>query len=392
MKKYFFLFGLIMFVLFFIPKTLFAQPQNEDKVIILEKNKTVNKDYFAAGSTVIISGTVNGDAYLAGGNVIVDGNIYGDLLVAGGNVNIVGNIANNVRVVAGQLTVSGNIGKNLTIVGGNVTVANNAKISSNIVGAIGSLSVFAPVTGDINTASGQMTLASSINGEVNTMVGNLILTPLAKINGNLTYWSDNPVQLQSGGQVIGNTVQKQPPQPVHETPQEKEVAKTVVTGFVGFFLFMKIIGFLSSLVIGLLWIRFFPVYSKNVITKLSQQPFRLLGIGFLAVIMIPITSVILGVTLIGIPLAILGGLIMAVLFYLSHLVVSLFTGDLVFKKINKKVATGWTFILGLVIYSLISFIPLLGKLALFIAGLIAIGALISQHLAYYQQFRSKKYI
>lgn len=392
MKKIFFLLGMFLFVFVFIPKISLAQIKNDKRVVILEKNKVVNKDYFAAGSTVIISGTINSDAYLAGGNVIVDGNINGDLLVAGGNVNIIGNVANNVRVVAGQVTVSGSIGENLSVVGGNVTIADNAKINGNVVAAVGSLSVFALITGDMNIASGHMVLASQVDGDVNAAIGDLLLTPFAKINGNLTYWSDNPAQMQSGAQVIGETTQKQLPKKLQKTPSEKEIVNTAVSGFIGLFFLMKIAGLISSLIMGLLFIRFFPVYSKNIIAKLSNQPFRLLGIGFLAVILIPIISVLLAVTLIGIPLAVFGIILMLVLVYFSHIVVSMFAGDLVLKKLNKKVSLAWTFIVGIIIYSLIPFVPILGKLVLFIAGLIAIGAIITQHLSYYKQFRSKKYI
>ena len=70
------------FLLFsFVALPVFAQ--EKEKMVILSKGETIDRDYFAAGDETQISGTINGDAYVAGGTVIVDGTVNGDLMAAG---------------------------------------------------------------------------------------------------------------------------------------------------------------------------------------------------------------------------------------------------------------------------------------------------------------------
>src|SRR3989304_8346367 len=88
----------------FVPNAQ-AKGNPEPVSMVLARNEVVNKDYFAAGDTVTISGIVNGDAYLAGGSVLIDGTINGDLLVAGGTIQIQGPVKNDVRAAGGMITL-----------------------------------------------------------------------------------------------------------------------------------------------------------------------------------------------------------------------------------------------------------------------------------------------
>src|SRR3989344_6092573 len=123
-------FAILAFLLLLTPSVIAAQGFGNEpepkKITVLAPDEVVNKDYFAAGEIVEISGTVNGDVYAAGGQVYVDGVVNGDLLVAGGTVTISGEVTQNVRAAGGQITVTGNIGRNTTIAGGNIELTNTA--------------------------------------------------------------------------------------------------------------------------------------------------------------------------------------------------------------------------------------------------------------------------
>src|SRR5262245_39250872 len=75
------------------------------KHVIVPAGQVINRDYFAFGEIVEISGTVNGDVYAAGAHVAVDGTVNGDLLAAGGTVAISGTVARDARVAGGQVTI-----------------------------------------------------------------------------------------------------------------------------------------------------------------------------------------------------------------------------------------------------------------------------------------------
>ncbi len=386
------LFFILFYFLFSLPLSVLAQKATPTQVVTLPKTAMVEHDYFAAGKVVILSGVVYGDAYVAGGNVIVEGTVTGDLLTAGGAVDIRGTVEKNVRAAGGNINISGAVGENVSVAGGNVTISDAARVGGNLVSAAGNVSVFAPVK-DITIAAANATLGSIVKDNVTAVVKHMIVTPNGKIAGNLTYWSDIPVELQAGSMIGGQTIQKSLPQHAATRMQNnRQVAEKVVAGFIGFFVFLKVMMFFGSLIIGLIFLKLCPVYAKNIVVEFKKEPWKALGIGFLTVIALPVLGVLLCISIIGIPAGIAAFMALAVLGYLAHLVVSLIIGVFIVRKLDKTVSVSWKFSFGLLVYVCISFIPVVGKLLLMFLGFMAIGVLVSQKLYVYRRLKEKKII
>lgn len=356
--------------------------------IILQKDQVINKDYFAGGDTVTILGTVNGDAYVAGGTVYVDGTINGDLLVAGGTVNIRGKVSNNIRAVGGQIIVSGKTGRNLTTLGGSVTITETASVSGSLVAGAGTLSVFAPIGTDASIGAGQVTIDSHITRDVQAGVGTISLTPNAKIGGNFTYWSSETAQVTAPSQVAGKITHNYPPTPEKEQPQ-KDTSPFVIAGLVSTF---SLFSFCSALLIGLLMLKFIPVYTKQIVVLMQEKMLQSFGVGFLSIVLAPFIFVILLITLIGIPLSIISFVLFGILIYLAKIIFSMVLGEKIFVQLNKKAARGWTFLVGLILYYLITMIPVFGFVVWLIAGCMGLGALLMQAQYAYTTLRHKNLI
>ncbi|MCL5090600.1 MAG: FapA family protein [Patescibacteria group bacterium] len=382
LKKLIFLFIIFGFGVFNFSHPVFSQenPQ-ENKNVVLPQGQTVNADYFAAGDSVTLSGTVNGDAYLAGGNILVDGLINGDLLEAGGNVNINGEIKNDLRVVGGQVTLSGVIGGNVTVVGGSINLTNTAKINGSLVVTGGSAMVFSPIGKGINGACGQMTLGSSVGGDVFVAVSQLTLSSQANLSGKLTYLSQNEAQIDQGAKVAGEVVHQSPPSSQKNVPNQKALAG------IGFSL--KLIDLLSSLVVGLLLLHFFPVFSQTTLKQLPRQPWKVLGIGFLVLLITPIIIFILLITLIGVPLALILLALFLFAIYLAKIFIAIFLGQKLLQTLHRESKLGWSLFLGLIIWGIISFVPLLGWLLLMIGLWFGVGMVILSVKELYSLLRGK---
>ncbi|MCL5073086.1 MAG: hypothetical protein M1308_19690 [Actinobacteria bacterium] len=384
---------LILFILFafifIFGIALPASAQNTDKKqtnIVLPQNQTVNNDYFASGDNVTLSGTVNGDAYVAGGNVVIEGTVNGDLLVAGGNVNIRGRVTNDVRAAGGQVNVSGNIGGNLTVAGGSINITDAARLTGSLVAAGGSLEVFAPIGKEANIAGGQITLGNSVAKFVNASVGQLTVTSRARINGDLNYWSNTKANIQQGAVVEGQTRQN-----LVERPREPKL-QDVAGAFAAASLFFKIVSFLSYLVVGLLLIRFAPVYSREIGNTVIKNPWMSLLVGFLAFILAPILFVMLLITIIGIPLALILLAVFLIKLFLSVIFASLAIGYLILKQSEKNVNLNWALVLGLIIYEIATLIPVLGGLVTLFAFLFGLGAILIAEKNIYLSLKSKNLI
>jgi len=373
MKK--FLIVLAALTLLFIAPTVAASDKQKDDssdkgIVTVPAGEVVNKDYFAAGGIVEISGTVNGDVYAFGGQVLVDGKVNGDLIAAGGVVRISGDISQDARVGGGQVTISGSIGRNLTVGGGNIELAEKAVVRGSVIAGGGNISLASPIGGNAKVGGGNLTVSNKIAGDLEASISSLRLTSKSQIGGNLTYFSDQKASIDKEAKVAGSITQKKPAEVARPSPAK------ILGIFTGISLFLKIISFVSTLILGLLLLKFFPKYSRDVVYTLRKRPWVSLGIGFAALILIPIIFVILLVTVVGIPLAFILLALYLISLYVARIFVIFWSGVILFERTGRRVHEVWAFILGLVIYSLLTLIPIIGGIITLFVVLFGLGAAI----------------
>lgn len=378
-----FAFSILIFALSFLPFTVWAQNDGGKQNVVLPKDEVINKDYFASGNTVSLDGTVNGDTYLAGGNVVVNGTVNGDLLGAAGNIDIKGTVTGNIRVVAGNINVEGVVGRNASLAAGNINLGSNTNVKGSLAAAGGSLSVFGPVEKEANLAGGQITLGSKIGSDVYAVVSQLYLAPTATISGKLTYLSKNSASITQGATVSGKISQNIPR---GEQPQETVKREG---GIKSFLTFVKVADFILAAIIGILLIIFFPVYFKKTSDLITQRLWPSLGIGLLTVIVFPFIFMLLVITVIGIPIAFVLAFGLAIFFYLAKIFASFVIGQLIFKQFNREINLIWPFLVGLVIYFILTLIPIVGWIIAIIAGLIGLGAILIEEKTLYSELRQK---
>lgn len=352
--------------------------------VVLPAGRVVDGNYFASGGTVVVSGTVNGDAYVAGGNVVVEGNVKGDLLVAGGSVTIRGNVGQDVRAAAGHFTVAGTIGKNVTIIGGNGTITDGTRLGGSVVAGTGNLSVFAPIPGDLTVGAGTLLLGNKVSGDVTAGVGKLHLTGDGAITGDLSYWSREEASIDQGATVSGTTKFVRVEQKAVDRTKWKGPAGT------GIWAGVKFMNLLSALVVGAVLLLLAPGLILRAARQVIEHPGKTIGVGFLTLFIAPIACVVLFVTVIGIPLALITGAIYLIMLYNAKIVASLAVGLLVLPAIGKRARIGWAFVAGIVLYGIFSFVPFVGWIVGFIALLFGLGAIVLEEFSSYRLLRDKK--
>ncbi len=390
-KVFLILLPLLFFTAVIVPHESFAQTHGYQQpvTVILAQNQVVNHDYFAAGNNVIVSGTVNGDAYIAGGNVDIEGKINGDLLVAGGQVNVRGDITQNVRAAGGNVHISGRVGRNVSVAGGTIDIARTASVSGSLDGVGGNFSLFGPVGKDVYLAGGNVELSNVIGGNANMRVGTLILSPQAKISQNLSYSSPEKARIATGALVQGKTYYTAAP--VRERAQTSSL-QNMWKLILGMYIALKLIGLVASLVIGLLLIRFMPNYMSRTADVLQKDFWRSLGVGFLTLILVPFVVILLFITLVGVPIALITIVSVIMIIYLAHIFAAVVIGRWFGQLLKKQYGKYSAFILGLVIYFILSFISPINLLLAFVVTFVGVGAVMIEELKFYKELRSKKLI
>ena len=349
--------------------------------VTVPASEVVNGDYFAFSETVEISGTINGDLYASGGQVFVDGTVNGDVLVAGGKVSLPGTVSQDVRVAGGQVTISGNIGRNLTVAGGQVELAPSAVLRGGLVAAGGNIDLAAPITGAVRTAAGTLVVANRVGGNVDAAVGTLRITSKADIQGDVNYWSRREAEVSEGARISGKMVRNVPP----KTPRLFPAAFFAWLGFVS-------INFISTLILGLLSVRFLPRFHQSVVTTLSETPWASLGIGFIAAVVLPVVCGLLFATVVAIPLALILLTAFFIVLYWARIYAIGRIGEFILARLRPASGRAAAFVLGLFVYYLLAIIPFIGWLVVPLVVLFGLGAELIARKQFYTTARAQDLI
>ena len=141
---------------------------------------------------------------------------------------------------------------------------------------------------------------------------------------------------------------------------------------------------------GLLLLKFYPNFINTTVDIIQTKTLNCLGIGLLGVIVIPIIFLILLFTIIGIPLGIIIIFSYFIYLYLTKIFVSLFIGRSFLKLFDASFKSGWTLLIGLIIFVILTSIPFIGGIIYLLLLFLGFGALLIFYKQIYLKLRSEK--
>jgi hypothetical protein len=326
-----------------------SQKEKRTRRVILSANEVHEGWYFAAGDEVLIEGTVNGDAYIAGGVVEVNGTINGDLLVCGGQVTVTGTVTDDIRAVGGTIRVDGNVGKDVSAAGGTVTLLSKSTVNGNILVACGTLAITGTIGKEAKIASNDAELSGTIKGNVDFTGEYLSVRQGANIGGNVKARVGEKEHVQiADGTTHGNV----------DIGLADMGRAARILGYNPWHFWFKIIWAVGLLLMGLLLVFLFPKFIKGIGSMIMQRPGESLLWGFLGLLIIPILSIFLFVTVIGMPIALLAVTLFLWILYLSQLSLGIVLGNRLF-ALDGQTGWGlfWKLAVGVIIIQALTFIP-----------------------------------
>ena len=364
-------------LVFLVPAVVFGATFKGGNNPGVGSSETINDDLYIGGNSVSVTGVTMGDLFVAGQSVLVSGQIRQDLFAGGNNVTIIGNVGDDVKIGGNTVLIQGGVGGD-AMVGGNQIMISGGQIGGDLLVGGSVVYVEAPVQGKVRIAGATVYINSTVVGDVNVDANQLELGPKAVINGNLTYHSPKELIKDSGAKIMGT---------VSYEPKIPRATERSFKAFISFWLVMKalmiaVLAFLLGLV--------FKRFSVKAVESAFKSPWHVLGKGLLTVIVLPIVSILLLITVVGIPLGILGFVSIFALSIFSCALAPIFMGALLYKWINKKeeFSINWkTILLGVVAYFVLWLIPFVGHAIIFLFYLAAIGAIVSLKLQMIKEWR-----
>lgn len=327
------------------------------------QSKVINQTVFAAGRNIDINSVVNGDVICAGQTINISGVINGDVICAGQTINVSGKITGDIRLAGQTVNVSADVAGSATIGGQSFTLDSNAKIGRDLsVGATDAV-LNGQVGRDVASGATNLTIAGTIGRNVQASVEHLTVASSADVKGNIDYTSVNDLDKQAGAKVGGKVSRSEP----------KNVAKSKNYAVFGIGFVWFLYWLLAMLLTAIALVLLFPRVFVNVTNKAMPKPWKALLTGLIANILAPLVLIVLAITVVGIPLAIILGLIWILALMLSGPFFGYYIGRLIMPKSKHAVLT---MLVGAGLLLIAYFIPLVGLLALAVAIWVGTGMLL----------------
>lgn len=368
---------LIIILILVIPATSFAALfRSGDQPSIRLDEKIIN-DVYIAGGNVTSAGMIEGDLITAGGTITVSGDVTGDVMAGGGTINVRSNISDDVRLGGGTINVEGKVGGDVMAGGGQINISGPG-VGGDVTLGGGSVRIDAPVAGNVLIGADDVYINAPIAGNVKIEGDKVTLGSKAVISGTLSYRAKQELTKEEGAVVNGEVK--------FEQRKERKATKQVFSAFLSGFIAWKFFTLLASaLLVGMLFRR----YSIETINIAIARPWYEMGRGLLVMIALPIISIILFITLIGIPFGVLGiiGFIAMLLF--AWIMAPIILGSVVYKYFTKgEFEVSWkTTLFGVIIFTIVGFVPFIGWLAKMLLILLTLGASTALKLKVVKEWR-----
>jgi len=355
-----------MLVTVFAAVPVLAADLRSGDTVTIASGEVIDDDLYIAAANTIIDGTVNGDIFGVSTTITINGIVNGGVSIAGQTLTVNGEITRGARMAGTTINVNGNIDGDLLAAGTTVNVASTARIGGDFLFGASTVRIDGPVEGYIKGGGSEVIVTNEVGGNVQLNVDRLTIASAANIQGSLTYTSENEANIQPGAQIGGTTT--------HKIPEARVPAEAAPFFGIG----SKVIAFLMTLLAGIVIVLVAPRRAASVAASIRHKPWLSLGWGAIILFATPIAAIITFVTVVGVPVGLIGLTLYGIGIYLSQIVVGLFIGYWIigyFRKVETRGILVGALALGFTVLTLLKLIPYAGFPLWLVTVLFGLGAM-----------------
>lgn len=262
----------------------------------VEVDAEVRGDVFAAGGSVRLAGAVAQDVFLAGGRITLGSVVGGDAILAGGVITVPGEVGDSLIAGAGSITLDGPVAGKVILAGGQIDIGPQSVVGGQAVLTGGQVVLHGRIAGNLRVSGGRVVILGRVDGDIDANAEKLVLGPDAVVGGSVTLKGPNPPEIADSAQVAGDIT--------HTQRMGLQAVKPVAMAWAAT---LAVMPFFFCFLLGAAVLLIAPAYAERLTARLRGQPLPSFGLGVLLAFGIPVLLLALMVTIIGIPIAILGG-------------------------------------------------------------------------------------
>jgi hypothetical protein len=333
--------------------------------VTVASNETIDDTLVVFADSVNVSGTITGDLIVFARQVNIRGTVQGNVIGFGQRVDVTGKVGGDIFGFGQSVQAAGPVGRSFWGFGQTVTVGTGGRMEQDATLFGANLNVDGDIGRDLTAFAGSLDVGSKIGRDLRFRGGQLLVHAPSMIGRNLDARtkSEKDVQMDPGVTVEGKKmVELVKPQPSQYRTLGFYVRQLLRIG--------------AAFLMGLLLFWLVPGAGR---TSLSSARVLLTsgGIGFLAAVAMPVAALILAVTLIGLPIALVTFMFWLLGLYLAKIVIARCIGGAILGTSGDGMAsTALALLIGLVVVIAAVNLPFIGGILNFLLILIGLGALV----------------
>jgi len=337
----------------------FALEQRHSTFVTVAANETVDDTLMASGNIVRVEGVVNGDLLAFAGTVEVRGTVKGDLVSFAKITEVSGTVEGNIFDFSNSLDLEGQLGHSLYGLMQSLRVNDRGRIGEGMVVGAGDVTLEGAVNRSVTVYAGNADVSGSVGRELTMAGDNLTLTNTARIGGNLSarVHQLKNVHIASGATIVGT-------RDIQVRVRESRFARPK-------FYFYQAVWLAAAMLVGWLSLVLFPGFFQAS-THAVGEGWRSLALGFAVLVGVPVAIILTAITLVGLPASLMLLMFYLVAIYLAKIWVGAFLGQILLKPAGATKGD-WMMglLVGLLILTIVRFVPYLGGLIHF--GVVCLG-------------------
>ncbi len=340
--------------------------RRSDGIVAIAATETVDDSMMIAAETVLIEGNITGDVFATGQRINVSGNISGTLIAFAESVTIRGSVGGMAMGGASAYNIlGGTVAGDVWVAGEKITVDEATKVGRNLVVASQSVSLGGSVGKDLYTITESVEVSGDVARHLEAYSNRVKLLGDAHIGGDVRFRGGNDERLHRSASVtIDGEVQ------FPDMPEEMDDGASTIE-----FVSWQVAKLIAALIVGLLLLWLVPGF-KRVSIGAGIEGLKTAGIGFVALVSVPLMAIIIAITLVGIPVALIAFASWLLALYLAKIVVGVVVGNML---LGDRENVFLPLLVGLVIVLLVSLLPFIGGAISFVLTIVGLG-LIVQYL------------
>lgn len=332
---------------------------------------------YMAGADVRVDAPVEGDLFAIAGRLNVEQPVEGDAVLAAGSIELASRIGDDLRAAGGVVSVGGRIVGEALIVAASIAFGRDTEIFGPAWLAGGDIAVAGHLFGGLKAYGKNILILGEVYGPVELSGERIEVLGSARIVGDLTYSSRKEIMIDPRAQISGSVTWAPG---AFEFPRPK----LRIPGLPA----LRPLFLLGLLAAGTLLLALFPRFTAHALQTMGASPVKSIGLGTAIFFSLPPVILLLVITIIGIPIALILAAFYAVALLVGYLVTALFVGERLARAARRHAEPTFAWRIGALAVALLLLwlaytLPYVGGFIVFVALLAGLGAMVLQAFSSY---------